>query len=261
MQEDKDPYSDYDLDDWQWEFLRRNPRYIKAYKAVEWLKKRLNKKKGKVKRSASFNAFGIQCSFSWRRHGEDEVWYEDWWVYYGSTHKTKTGEIRRNNLASGKVLELPSPDSNANEYKEQLAGFYPTLLRRSVAAVSEIDKDMLLEDVLGHHEIAVVIDTRHASGTILSEIKSLLQDYQPRKRHYLTLYPEYLAVWDLRKEGLTDAQIVEQLWPDLYETIGCRDDIGNKTFVLQRVYDYESAANILIKDSFPPKRHFPKIKK
>src|SRR5262249_19001142 len=211
-QEEKDPYSTYDLDDWQWEFLRRNPRYIKAYKAVEWLKKRLNKKKDQVNRRATFNAFGIRCSFSWHRHGEGEVWYEDW-IYYGSTYRTKTGEIRRNDLASGTILELLSPNSTASEYKEKLAGYYPTWLKKSVA-VSEIDQDMLREDLLRHHEIAVVIDTRHAPDTILSEIESLLQDYQPRKRHHLKLYPDYLAVWDLREKGVTDSQIAQQLWPD-----------------------------------------------
>jgi hypothetical protein len=38
-------YANYTLDDWNWEFLKRNPRYKKAYKAVQWLKARLDKKK------------------------------------------------------------------------------------------------------------------------------------------------------------------------------------------------------------------------
>src|SRR5215831_20756008 len=151
MQEDKDPYSNYDLN-WQWEFLRRNPRYIKAYKAIEWLKKRLNKKKEEINRSATFNAFGVECSFHWIRTGEDEVWYERW-VYHGSTHITKTREIRKNHLASGTVLELPSPNSNVEEYKETLARTQATWLHKSVA-VFEIDQDMLREYLLRHHEIA-----------------------------------------------------------------------------------------------------------
>src|SRR5262249_54009344 len=258
-----EPYTNYDLDDWQWEFLRRNPRYIKAYKAVEWLKKRLNKKKEEINRSATFNAFGIQCSFCWRRHGEDDVWYEDRWVYHGSTHKTKTGEIRRNDLASGTVLELLSPNSNANEYKkEQARSYYATWLYKSSAAVYEIDEDMLREDLLRHHEIAVVIDTRHAPDTILSEIESLLQDYQPRKRHHFKLYADYLAIWDLREEGLTDSEIAQKLWPDKYATMGGRDSgTGDKGSLIQRVYDYKDAVDKLIEDSFPAKKRSPKIKK
>ncbi len=39
-EKDKDPYSTYDLDDWQWEFLRRNPRYKRRYRAVQRAKER-----------------------------------------------------------------------------------------------------------------------------------------------------------------------------------------------------------------------------
>ena len=160
------------------------------------------------------------------------------------------------------MLELPSPNSNANEYKEQLEGSYPTWLRRSFAAVSEIDQDMLREDLLRHHEIAVVIDTRHALSTIVSEIKSLLQDYQLRKRHRFDLYPDYLAVWDLREDGLTDTQIAQKLWSDEYTTNGGRDSgTGEKGSVIQRVYDYENAVKELIENSYPDKRRSPKIKK
>ncbi len=58
----QDPYARYDIDDWKWEFLRRNPRYIRAYKAVEWLKMRLSKhySRGHI----SLNAFGLLCRFS-----------------------------------------------------------------------------------------------------------------------------------------------------------------------------------------------------
>jgi hypothetical protein len=260
MQEDKDPYSNYDLDDCQWEFLRRNRRYIKAYKAIEWLKKRLNKKKEKDRRAGTFNAFGVQCSFSWRRHGEDEVWYEHW-VYHGSTYRTKTGEIRRNNLASGTMLELPSPDFNANEYKEELARSWPTWFQKSNYAVVEIidDRDTVREDLLRHHEIAVVIDMRHAPKDIVSEIETLLQEYQSRKRQSVKLYPDYLAVWDRRNEGLTDTQIAQKLWPTEYATKGGRNSKeGVKGSLMQRVHDHEKSAQKLIENSFPLKRRSPK---
>src|SRR5215831_6557764 len=40
MRKRKDPYSNYDLNDWQWEFLRRNPRYRRRYRAVQRAKDR-----------------------------------------------------------------------------------------------------------------------------------------------------------------------------------------------------------------------------
>ncbi len=33
----QDPYRSYDIDDWRWEFLRRNPHYKKAHQDIEWL--------------------------------------------------------------------------------------------------------------------------------------------------------------------------------------------------------------------------------
>src|SRR6516162_6075751 len=37
---EKDPYSNYDLYDWQWEFLRRNGRYRLRYRAIQRAKER-----------------------------------------------------------------------------------------------------------------------------------------------------------------------------------------------------------------------------
>jgi hypothetical protein len=70
-----------------------------------------------------------------------------------------------------------------------------------------------------------------------------------------------LAVWDLRNEGLTDTQIAEELWPEDYETIGGRDDIGNKGSLMQRVHDHDKAAQKLIDNSFPRERRSFKVKK
>jgi hypothetical protein len=39
----ENPYANYHIDDWNWEFLKRNSRYRKAYKAVQWLKAMRNK--------------------------------------------------------------------------------------------------------------------------------------------------------------------------------------------------------------------------
>jgi hypothetical protein len=255
MQEDKDPYSNHDFDDWQWEFLRRNPRYIKAYKANEWLKRRLNKNTPRF-RPGSFKAFGVYCSFTWIQIGNQ---YKGW-RYDGGTHKTKSNIVElRNDVYSG-LLDLPSPDSNTREYKERL--------RKKEGAVFEIDRDMQGEEPwdfwmpsqLKEHEIAVVIDTRYSLSEIKSELKDLLEVRKDKQRHHVRLYPDYLAVWDLRKEGLTDTQIAQRLWPDEYATNGGRDSgAGDKGSLIQRVYDNYDAVKKLIDNSF--QRRSPKIKK
>ena len=60
------PYAGYTIDDWNWEFLKRNQRYKKAYKAIQWLKARLDKKAVTVTASFSTfgNAFGQQFRFT-----------------------------------------------------------------------------------------------------------------------------------------------------------------------------------------------------
>jgi hypothetical protein len=238
-----DPYCNYDLDDWQWEFLRRSPRYIKACKAVEWLKKRLDKNTPRF-HHGSFKAFGVYCSFSWIKIANQ---YEGWRY-----------DAYTNYVASG-LLDLPSPDSTACEYKERLL--------KKAGAVLEIEKGMQGEGLrdfwtpfqLREHEIAVVIDTRYSPGEITPELKEILEARKYKQRHHVRLYPHYLAVWDLRKEGLTDTQIAQRLWPDEYATNGGRDSAtGDKGSLIQRVYDYESAATKLIENSFPSKRRSPK---
>jgi hypothetical protein len=259
MQEDKDPYSNYDLDDWQWEFLRRNPRYLKAYKASEWLKKRLNNKKEKqVPRFWIFTAFGVQCAFRWISSSSG---YKGW-VYDGSSYRTKTRQAYRNDAASGSFLDLPSPSASSEHYKKKFL--------RKGGPVHQIYNDIIGEEpwdvwtpsLLKEYEIAVEIDTRYALDEIQDGVREVISSYKSNNRHHVRLYPDYLAVWDLRREGLTDTQIAEKLWPEDYETIGGRDcDTGEKGSLMQRVHDYEKAAKKLIENSFPPKKRSPKIKK
>ena len=48
-------FDNYGIADWKWEFLRRNSRYQKAYRAVEWLKKRARRENV----SPFFKGFGL----------------------------------------------------------------------------------------------------------------------------------------------------------------------------------------------------------
>ena len=70
-------------------------------------------------------------------------------------------------------------------------------------------------------------------------------------------YNSYLAVWDLREEGLIDTQIAQKLWPEEYKEDGGRDTC-TKGSLIQRVYDYKDAADKLIENSFPRKKRSPK---
>src|SRR5215471_3001911 len=166
MPTDTDPYATYDLDDWQWEFLRRNPRYIKAYKAVEWLKKRLDKKKEQTGRNAvRVNAFGLQCTFTWIKHSRIDcreghprnVYSYEGWRCLGSTYISRTRQVHRND-ASGSFLDLPSPNESSAHYKKLL---------KKQGPVFEIGQALSAGDpgdvwpVLEKYEIAVAIDTRY----------------------------------------------------------------------------------------------------
>jgi len=270
-QEEKDPYSTYDLDDWQWEFLRRNPRYIKAYKAVEWLKKRLDKKKEQTGRNAvRFNAFGLQCTFTWIKHSRIDCYegplaldqpvvdirldttahehgnprnkysYEGW-QYWGSTYISGTRRVHRND-ASGSFLDLPSPNDSSAHYKK--------LLKKHGAA-GEIG--LPGEDawpVLEKYEIAVAIDTRYSIDAIINAVKDVVSGYQGNNRYHLELYSDYLRVWQRRKDKVSRSKIASSLWP--------RDYRDNKTAAIQKTRYYEQKFQELIDDSFPAKKRAPK---
>jgi len=108
------------------------------------------------------------------------------------------------------------------------------------------------------HQLAVVVDNRCSLEDIVSGLKAYLPPSQ--KRSQLKKYKDYLAVWDLRQKGLTDSQIAQKLWPKELSRVGGRYE-QNKGPLIQRVYDYEKAAQTLIEESFPPKKRPPKIKK
>ena len=246
MQEDKDPYSNYDLDDWQWEFLRRNPRYIKAYRAVEWIKKRLEKKAASGSgQNTSFVVFGTSYWFTAAYFsGGRVVWkYNEW-----------TGN--EGEMAQGWYLDLPSPEAASQEYKEKILRMRKP---RAVVTWGEwSDEDETYYEIhppYAERKLNLVIDTRYDIQKIVAELKKILKDKKLKQRQRFELYPDYLKVWDLREEGLTDSQIAQKLWPDDYAADGGRDSgTGDKGALIQRVYDYESAAQRLIDNSFPLKK-------
>jgi hypothetical protein len=242
MQEDQDPYSTYDLDDWQWEFLRRNPRYIKAYKAIEWLKKRLNKKKEQTRRSiVRFNAFGLQCTFAEKKFYHNDYRFEGW---------TYVGKSIWGTRLHGSLLDLPSPNESSAHYKQ--------LLEKQGAA-AEIGKAEPGDDsadvwpLLEKHEIAVAIDTRYNIDEIINGVKEVISAYQSNNRYHVELFPDYLRVWQLRKDKVSRRKIASSLWPHGYKK--------NKANAIQKTHYCEKKFQELIDESFPAKKRSPKIKK
>jgi hypothetical protein len=152
MTKDKDHYSNYDLDDWQWEFLRRNRGYKRAYKVVEWLKKRLEKKTASPSGGGkSFVAFGTSYWFSPVFLSDRLVWrYDEKW----------TGD--EGDMELGWYLDLPSPQASFQEYKEKILRMRKP---RAVVILGEwSDEDETHYDIhppYVEHKLALVIDTRY----------------------------------------------------------------------------------------------------
>ena len=108
---------------------------------------------------------------------------------------------------------------------------------------------------LQEHEIALQIDTRFTRQEIVSAVEKLLKTIQPKKKLHVKKYRDYLAVWDLRKEGRTLKEIAEMVWPDKYKTKGGSNYPGEKWVLIQRASDHEEAAKKLIDSSFPSKKY------
>lgn len=231
----ENPYANYHIDDWNWEFLRRNQRYKRAYKAVQWLKARLDR--NFFTSAARFTAFGMRFRFSRLDRGNGWEW-----------------RYQRNGKHPIYLNDLSSPDNpSSRRYKGKLI--------KKLKAVTPIGngwKPALLQD----HEIAVQIDTRFNSKEILSSVKKILATVQPNKKPHMDKYKDYLAVWDLRQEGKTLNETAAMVWPEQYKIKGGSDyDTGEKGVLIQRASDHEKAAQKLIEATFPLKKRSPKIKK
>src|SRR5262249_16210098 len=156
----------------------------------------------------------------------------------------------------GWYLDLPDPSTSSDEYKAKVLRMKNP---RAVVRLGEwSDEDETHWDVrppFDEYQLPLLIDARYDTDRIVSELKEILKNHKPKNRHQTRLYKWYLAVWDLRKDGLTDTAIAQRIWPDEYAAIGGRDSgTGDKGALIQRVYDYESAAQRLIDNSFPLKK-------
>jgi hypothetical protein len=227
------PYLGCQLDDWSWEFLRRNTRYIKAYESVQRLKARLDRES---RHFISFALFRIEYRFVRTNRGNGWEWrYE----------RPGKHPIHLN--------DLPSPDSSSRRYKGKLL--------KKIEAVTPIDAT-IDEDGFGwtpaalhDYEIAIQIDTRFSSHEIKSALQKILDMVQPKKKLHVKKFKDYLAVWDLRQQGKTLKEIAQLLWPEEYAIKGGPDyHTAEKGSLVQKVSDHENAAQSLIDGSFPRRK-------
>jgi hypothetical protein len=200
MEKVKDPYSNYDLDDWQWEFLRRNPDYIKAYNRVEWLKKRLTKSKQIGRTIIRFNVFGIQYLFQWFKFSKNGRDFEGW-EYCGSRYRTKNGKVCTNTPTSRLFLDLPSPSDSSAHYREKLLNKEGPVFEIGKSEPGDDSRDVW--PVLEKYEIAVAIDTRYSLDEIVAGVRDAGQGRRTNRllsrcRTITTYYTLYRGA-DLRR--------------------------------------------------------------
>ena len=94
---------------------------------------------------------------------------------------------------------------------------------------------------------------------IEKEVKKLDRSAKKLARSAMRNRPDksddYLAVWDLRQQGLTADEIAPKLWPKEWTKKGGRaSHYGDKGPLIQRVYDHEKAAQKLIDNTNRPTR-------
>jgi Family of unknown function (DUF6499) len=234
MQEEKDPYSNYDRDDWEWEFLRRNKRYKLRYRAVQRAKER-----------------------GWGFDGDEEFLFiaENW----------AADLCRQLSLCNPRRIDdpsdhedfglLPNPDLPRDRFTRS-----PVRRFRAVVMNSPTSDIFLLEDLFEsgipkEHKVKVDIDARYKLEDILDELRKALPSHLGKKKYHTNKFKSYLDVWDLRQKEKLDDAIASELWPEEHKKLAEKDfRLEQKNPLHQRVHDQAKAAQRLIDNSFPRKR-------
>jgi hypothetical protein len=230
----KDPYEKYTIADWKWEFLRRNSRYRRAYRAIERLKRRPYQR---------FFGFGRPA-----RHF-------DLLTRLVQLYGLNPDLIAKQSY-TGNKRSLPSPDIPAHLFRCS-----PIQKSHLLFDYQSVAEELPLIDRLARHEVIVLIDTRFTLTEILADLKVQLRPYLSSQREQARKYRDYLTVWDLRQQGISADEIASKLWPDKYVTNKRDSGTGDKGALIQSVYDRAAAAQELIDASVPPRKRSRKIKK
>jgi hypothetical protein len=251
----RNPFSDYGISEWKWEFLRRNARYKRAYEAIEWLKRRAQRNNT----SPFFKGFGLR----------EPVHFVNLLNKLRSQlslcdPKLRLCECKRETES----WSLPSPSIAAHEFE-----YSPVRVSAVIGLYDQRDfgghysghphDEEPAQLAAGEHEVIVVLDTRGKMKEITSELAARLDPYLSEQRPRISKYKDYLDIWDLWQKGYSADEIALKLYPEEYETKGGRDvDTGEKGSLDQKVYDRKDAAQKLIDETFPqrnrPKAHIKK---
>jgi hypothetical protein len=250
---DKCPDDEYTVTDWKWEFLRRNSRYQKAYKATEWLRKRAPRRK------TSFRGLGLL----------QPIYFENLTNRVRERLSLSQPRLKNDSESSDRLFwYLPSPEKAAHEFEcspvriDPIVDVYTHRDVQGNYTGHSYDEEPLAVTA-NENQVIALLDTRCKLEDIVSELRVWLSPYVSKQRDQIAKYGDYLAVWDLRQQGKTQDEIARSLWPDEYKLKGGRDpDLSErKGALLQRVHDHENAAQKLIDASFPSKTRQPKKQK
>jgi len=222
----------YSVHDWDWEWLRRTPQYKRKYKAIE-----------------------RAC----RRYGNDSKIYN---------------RLRGKLEGQCHLDYLSPPEKPAHEHRHG-----SPLHTKSVNVIADLNRERLYTPsdrterlkhiLLTEGQLTVRIDPRFNANEIVGEIRQILRNLRNRgvldkageKRNRSKLFKDYLAVHDLGEEGYNTKEIARILWPKEYEKDPERKDVRQPTMdydrprIIQKVYDYINAADKLIKEAFPLRKH------
>lgn len=245
-------FDNYGIADWKWEFLRRNSRYQKAYRAVEWLKKRARRENV----SPFFKGFGLlePIHFLNLANRLQER------LHLGHPPlKNVSQQLKKDSQQPGEwVGSLPSPQRAAHEFQYSPVQLFPIIALYDQKDFGEHYSGHRHDEEPGQltareHQVIVVFDTRCKWEEISSALKQELEPHLSKRRNQILKYRDYLAVWDLWQKNYSADEIAPKLWPEEDETKGGRDvDTGEKGSLLQRVYDHKNAVEELIDEAFPP---------
>ena len=221
------PYVSYGIDDWKWEFLRRNKHYKRAYRAIDWLQQRFPN---------GFKGFGLL----------DHVHALN--LSNRLKDRCGLGLPKLKEELKGQSSFLPSPSVPAHGYQNS-----PVSASNIVTVYeSTVFKSEPSELYPEENQVVAVIDTRHSMEEIVKDLKVQVRPFLSKQRSQLDKYKDYLAVWDLREKGWIDSQIAQKVWPKELNRVGGRIE-QDKWPLIQRVYDDSKAAQKLIDQSFPLK--------
>jgi hypothetical protein len=231
MQEDKDPYSNYDRDDWEWEFLRRNKRYKLRYRAVQRAKER---------------RWGFEVDEEFVSIAEN--WAAD------LCRQLSLCNPRRIDDPNGRedFGLLPNPDLPRDKFMRSPVKRFRVVVMNSPKSGIFLPEDEFESGIPKEYKVTVDIDSRYKLEDILDDLRKALLVHLRKKKYHTNKFKSFLRVWDLRDKNVLDDAIASEVWPEKYKEFAKKDfRLEQKNPLHQRVHDQAKAAQTRIENAFP----------